>query len=134
LNYVPLVSVSFPEATEKLISFRDSASVEQTQNFICVQRLSTVLEKANSSDRSEGVNLIMANGWDIQNQNANCGSNSLKPVGINNKGSTSETTASENVNSSTFAIERCDVESSTGSPSEKTNIVLRSSKTEAGMR
>lgn len=134
MNYIPLVNVPFPGATEKLISFRDSAAVEQTQNFKCVQRLSTVLGKADSPDRSEGVNLIMGNGCDIQKQTANCGSNDLKPVVINDEGSTSETTAGENVNPSTFNVERCDVEFSTGSPNDKTNNALKSSKTEGGMR
>ena len=86
LNYVPLFNVSFPEATEKLISFRDSVAGEQTQNLKYVQGLSTALQTADSPDRSEGVNLIMGSGCDIQKKNANCGSNGLKPVIINDNG------------------------------------------------
>ena len=134
MNYVPLGSVSFPEATEKLISFRDRLAVEQTQNLKRVQRLSTAIEKADSPDISEGGNLIMGNGCDIPKQNANCGSNIRKPAVINDEGSTSETTADGNVNPSTFDVERGDVESSAGSPSEKTKSASRNSKSEAGMK
>jgi len=89
---VPLVNVSFPDATEKLISYRDNISAEQAQNFKRVQRRSTALQKADSPDRS-GVHSIMANGCDIQRKNANSGSNGLKPVVRNDEGSTSEATA-----------------------------------------
>src|SRR6218665_1033856 len=94
-DHVPLVDVSFPEATEKLISFRDSVAMEQTQNLKHVQRLSTALQKADSPDRSDCVNLTMSNGYNIQKRNANCDSNGLESVTINDEGSTSEATAGE---------------------------------------
>ena len=205
MNYVPLVGVSFPETTETHISFRDSAAVDQTQNLKLVQRLSTALQKADSADRSEGVNVIMSTGCDIQKKNANGGSNGLKPIIINDEGSTSEATAGElyfttdhsnswgnsrdikrscisippcatkdeaslkkqrhlsdiandkitvkyfsqvtetnddnqhkgtceNVNTSTFDIERSDIESSTGGPSENIMDASKNSKREAGMK
>jgi len=133
LNDVPIVNVSFPEATKTLISFPDSAAVEQTQNLKCVHRLSTAFERPDSPGKSVGVTLIVGNGFDIQKKNTNGGSNGLKPVIINDDGGTSETTAGEKFNPSTFHFEIGDIESSTGSPSEKTKNDSRNYKSEAGM-